>query len=411
MLSVYSASGGPQGKSHVTFNRANSQYLDAGARTLSSATNGGLTIVAVVRFTGTAGDSERIIELAKWDIVNLYNANAFGVDKLQIYRQGTTANLLFETEILNSVTTRMGSGNGVIVQDRWLTVVARWHESTKQFFFLVNNVGAIVPWGSMGVVDSTPPTSGLDSRPGFQASGTYLGRSWESGSYFNGDIAGVFVVDEYLSKNATSAIADLIVRGVDLTADTSSAPAGSTSLTACTCNVGSTGPDGGTCSACPSNSNSSAWSTAFTSCACSAGYYQRLDPLTGILNLYPAYLVASAESWDSSQQRFLDLSGSGRVGTLQAGAFSVGNVTGNGAGWSVPYVAGTTGTQFSWGAASMPLTFTICSITRYSGAAKRRILHCKEKNWLHGHWMGNAGTYYDDGGNGYETNWVDPNTN
>jgi hypothetical protein len=33
----------------------------------------------------------------------------------------------------------------------------------------------------------------------------------------NGDIAGVFVVDEYLSTDATSAIADAMVRGVDLT--------------------------------------------------------------------------------------------------------------------------------------------------------------------------------------------------
>jgi hypothetical protein len=145
VLPVYNALGGPQGKGHVTFDRTQSQYLDAGQRTFNIRTNGGLTIVIVARFTGTAGDSERIIELAKWDVVNPYNANAFGVDKLQIYRQGTSADLLFEAGMLNSVTARMGSGNGVIVQDRWLTVVARWRESTKQFFFMVNNAGAIVP--------------------------------------------------------------------------------------------------------------------------------------------------------------------------------------------------------------------------------------------------------------------------
>jgi hypothetical protein len=229
------------------------------------------------------------------------------------------------------------------------------------------------------------------------------------------DISGVLVVDEYLSTDATSAITDLMVRGVHLTADTSSAPVRSTSLTGCTCNAGWTGPDGGTCtafeagkyqtlsgtatctdcaagtfstavgasatstcSACPSNSNSSAGSAAFTTCACSGGYYQRLHPIADSLNLYPAYLVAAAESWDSSQQRFLDLSRSGRVGMLQTGAVSIGSLTGNGAFWSVPYVGGTTGTQFSWGAASIPSNFTICSITRYSGVAKRRILHRKE---------------------------------
>jgi hypothetical protein len=148
------------------------------------------------------------------------------------------------------------------------------------------------------------------------------------------------------------------------------------------------------------------------------------DPLADILSLYPAFLTASAESWDSSQQSFMDLSGNGRVGTLQAGAVSVGSVSGNGATWPVPYVGGTTETQISWGAASIPSTFTICSITRYSGAAKQRILQCRDMNWLHGHYgyaashanLGNAGaTYYDDtveaesAGDIYYT--ISPNTN
>jgi hypothetical protein len=64
------------------------------------------------------------------------------------------------------------------------------------------------------------------------------------------------------------------------------------------------------------------------------------DPLADILKIYPAYLMASAESWNQSQQRFLDLSGNGRVGTLQAGTVNVGSVTGHGAtvNRSAPYV-------------------------------------------------------------------------
>ena len=136
------------------------------------------------------------------------------------------------------------------------------------------------------------------------------------------------------------------------------------------------------------------------------------DPLADILSLNPAYLIASAESWDLSQNRFMDPSGNGRVGTLQAGAVSVGSVTGNGATWPVPYVGGTTGTQISWGAASIPSTFTICSITRYSGATKQRVLQCRDRNWLHGHWVSIAGaTYYEGRGDIYyaitpNTNWV-----
>ena len=40
ILPVYNALGGPLGKDHVTFDRAQSQYLHAGARTLKIATNG-----------------------------------------------------------------------------------------------------------------------------------------------------------------------------------------------------------------------------------------------------------------------------------------------------------------------------------------------------------------------------------
>jgi hypothetical protein len=133
------------------------------------------------------------------------------------------------------------------------------------------------------------------------------------------------------------------------------------------------------------------------------------DPLADILSLYPAFLTASAESWDFSQQSFMDLSGNGRVGMLQAGAVSVGSVSGNGATWPVPYVGGTTETQISWGAASIPSTFTICSITRYSGAAKQRILQCRDSDWLHGHHGGNAGVTHYPGQ--LKANFVSPNTN
>jgi hypothetical protein len=99
--------------------------------------------------------------------------------------------------------------------------MVRYHASTREWWFTANGVAASGT-ASASLVDRT-------------VSSTYMGRSqWSTGAYLNGDIAGVFVVDEYLSTAATSAIADLMMQGVDLTADTSSAPAGSTTLTACT---------------------------------------------------------------------------------------------------------------------------------------------------------------------------------
>jgi hypothetical protein len=150
------------------------------------------------------------------------------------------------------------SCDNVIVQGTWLTVVATYRASTKEYWLTVNNVSACAGTASDAVTDRT-------------VSGTYMGKSWfgyrcvtstqggavpgtpcyfpfeykgqmfsecstqdysnawcsttpvYSGkwgeclcqtdqSYFNGDIAGVFVVDEYLSTDATSAIGDAMAR-------------------------------------------------------------------------------------------------------------------------------------------------------------------------------------------------------
>ena len=199
ILPVYNALGGPQGKGHVTFDRTQSQYLDAGPRTLNIATNGGLTIVAVVRFTGTvayAEYGERIIDLGSGSTVYVNN--------LVMFRPGTASHL--KIELWNGGSAIISSTlSGVIVQNSWLTAVVRYRASTGEWWFTVNGVAASAETASASLVDRT-------------VSLTYMGRSqWWDDAYFNGDIAGVFVVDEYLSTDATSALADAMVRGVDLT--------------------------------------------------------------------------------------------------------------------------------------------------------------------------------------------------
>jgi hypothetical protein len=57
----YNASGGPQGNGHVTFEATKTQYLEMGVRTLQIASNGGLTIVAVVRFNSFGNLSEKVV--------------------------------------------------------------------------------------------------------------------------------------------------------------------------------------------------------------------------------------------------------------------------------------------------------------------------------------------------------------
>lgn len=222
-----------------------------------------------------------------------------------------------------------------------------------------------------------------------------------------------------------------------------------TAVTNCTCNVGFEGGLGGPCTACAVGkykdnnesvpclfcpvdtyidvqastfckaclefTTSPSGSTQIAACLCKEGYTGNggvaSDPLGTLLSTSPAYLMASAEAWDTVNNRFTDLSGNGRHGALTGGTVTVGSVSGNGASWSVPYVEGTTTTKIIWPAGSIPSTFTVCSITRYSGATKIRILQCTNLNWMHGHENGNAGATHYSGAGATEWYSFSPKTN
>ncbi len=131
ILPVYNALGGPQGKGHVTFDRAQSQYLDAGSRTLNIATNGGLTIVSVVRFTGPVGHWERIIDLG----------NGPDKDNILVARALSTSDVHVNVRNGASVIIDTTSSSGVLVQNSWLTVVVTYRASTREYWLTVNSVG------------------------------------------------------------------------------------------------------------------------------------------------------------------------------------------------------------------------------------------------------------------------------
>jgi hypothetical protein len=262
ILPVYNASGGPQGKGHVTFKRGGgslpgakntatnetnltnetnvtttfpictpqSQFLDAGPRYLSIATNGGLTIVAVVRFTGTSMTNESIINFFSGVFSNETTLDVF------LTREENTAGLKFGIANPDGTLVVQTTLQNAIVQDTWLTVVARYRASTMEYSLTVNHV-TISGTATVAVTDKT-------------LSGTYIGigKETDTGGDFNGDMAGVFVLDEYLSTAATDAIADSMVRGVDLTKPTSSDNRPN-ALASCTCNnpdlqFGIAGPNG-----------------------------------------------------------------------------------------------------------------------------------------------------------------------
>ena len=149
-----------------------------------------------------------------------------------------------------------------------------------------------------------------------------------------------------------------------------------------------TGPDGAVC--CPAGSSIQPGSS---DCTCDAGYTAK-DGISTVAPNHPPYLAATAEDWDSTLNRFTDMSGNGRHGTLVAGTAQQGTVAGHGASVNVPFVGGTQATQIQWPEGSIPSTFTVCSVTRYTstdGNLQHKILQAVSGGWCHGHW-GNGAT-------------------
>jgi hypothetical protein len=164
---------------------------------LNIATNGGLTIVAVVRFTGAVGDYEKIIDLGSGSPDN----------NIILGRYAGITYSLIAMEVANGGVFHIDGGSDgqfrmPFVQGSWLTVVVRYLASTRECVVKVNNDNYAAT-ASEALIDRT-------------VSETYMGKSHWGDAYFNGDMAGVFVVDEYLSAETASAIADDMVLGVDL---------------------------------------------------------------------------------------------------------------------------------------------------------------------------------------------------
>ena len=265
ILPTYNALGGPNGKGHVSFDRTQSQYLDAGTRTLNFASNGGLTIVVVMRFTGAPGAWERVLEMG---IMNNFGNNNFLIAR---YQTSTSLTIQFYN-VANGRVLDVEIPS-VIVQDSWLTIVVRYSASTKGYSISAN--GAVTNTGTLGtaLVDRT-------------LTHNFIGKSLYQDPYLNADIAGVFVVDEHLSTDATTAIANSMTQGVDMTnlctktcfdcvAGKYKPLPGPSECTNCAVNKYSTATAAianTTCVSCPANTVSAIGSGVLTACKCDLGY-------------------------------------------------------------------------------------------------------------------------------------------
>jgi hypothetical protein len=323
ILPTYNPSGGPKGKGHVSFRRINSQFLDAGVRTLNVNTNGGYTVVAVVRFMENSWNQQEHIVFHPTGVLTGTASSLNGY----LARLLNTNQIVFNIRNAGTSLATVSSPAVIVQNSLWITIVATYVASTKTASLSVN-----------GVVTTRISTFAWTDK---NVVACYIGRSTNGVHFLNADVAGVFVVDEFLTTAATTAIADAMHNGVDLTDTTCpsgtvctacgagnyksspgtavcttcpaglTAPMGSTSSAACSspaCNAGYTGPNGicstcaagtyknttgsapcthcraasysptvaattaTTCLACPANSNSPSMSSAAMACKCNAGY-------------------------------------------------------------------------------------------------------------------------------------------
>jgi len=301
IMPTYNATGGPNGKGHVSFDRTQPQYLRTGTRTLNINTNGGFSMVMIFRFTGTVKNNEYLL-----DMDALYGIN--------MYRDRSYADLTFEVSggsIYSDSSSYFNSGK--VVQNSWHTVKLWYIASTLQFLFQINDLSIMGGWTESPIPDMS----------------TWIYLSTSSTNYaFNGDIAGFFFVDEYMTAATLTAIAAEMTGGLDLTDTTcpagnacaacpagkykavagtapctncsagwSSDAVGGTSSAACyiagACAAGSSGPDGGPCAACVAGkykdapgtapcttcgagSLSPAGSARADACVCGAGFKPRV---------------------------------------------------------------------------------------------------------------------------------------
>ena len=113
-------------------------------------------------------------------------------------------------------------------------------------------------------------------------------------------------------------------------------------------------------------------------------------------------------AFDIASGTWRDCSGNGNTATLSGSGLVELRNAGHGATNKVRALSGTTSSVIAFGPV-IKSEFTICSVTRYTGGTKGRILQ-GSTNWLHGHRGGNAGVAHYEGWKTAQQDNVSPDT-
>ena len=178
---TYISSGGYNNGPYVFFNRTNSAFLNAEFQTLNISTNGGFTIVCQIKYTGSIGTWERIIDFG----------NGAPNNNIHVARNGASTNISFElfSSTTSYITTTTTSP---IVAEQWMVVSCRWIKGNRRQIFKNNILQA-----------ETTFSNDLPNRTLYNV---YIGRSNWADAYLNAHISKMYIYDRNLSDTEMSTI-------------------------------------------------------------------------------------------------------------------------------------------------------------------------------------------------------------
>jgi hypothetical protein len=118
-----------------------------------------------------------------------------------------------------------------------------------------------------------------------------------------------------------------------------------------------------------------------------------------IFYVKPPFARWHAANFDAAYLVLKDSTGNRRHSVSATGLGAATTATGNGATVPQTVLQGGTGASIRLPAGSLPAVFTLCTMTRYTGAAKGRIINAFGANFAHGHSDTYRGVaYYGDAG-------------
>jgi hypothetical protein len=172
---MFFASGGYNGAPFVRFNRTNSQFLEGGRQYFRFQTNGGYSVIAMVKFNGTIGSWERVFDFFNGAVNS--STDGFGMTRsststsLNIFTLNGSTNVSFRNSLFTG-----------IQQNTWYLLAYTVNNNVNIRSYDINGNGTTIAFTAGGVIADTVKNI------------TFIGRSsFSSNAYSNMDL-GLFIV-------------------------------------------------------------------------------------------------------------------------------------------------------------------------------------------------------------------------